>query len=273
MQAVKRPRSVEASEDSSMRAAPTQAPSVRRFRTLGALAKLVVAAAVATTGLVAGTPSTARAADGPVVGTGKGIVGGALLGGEIGFIGLSVAGAKQTWLYYVVPGALAIGGGIGGYFIEKDKEGTDAQVPMFMLAGGMALIIPTVVITLSANAYQPANEDNTPADASPADAGGALGVKVNTSDSTNMGSPSSGGGGTTTTTPTAPPPKRKPANTSSSAAPIQRPQALVNFDDLTTIKVGLPVIALRPMYTKTEMSQFNQPQRYEVTAPVVSFAF
>ena len=239
-------------------------------RTLRALTKLVLATAVATTAVVTASPTCALA-DGPVAGTGKGIVGGALLGGEIGFIGLSVGGAKQTWLYYVVPGALAIGGGIGGYFIEKGKEGTDAQAPMFMLAGGMALIIPTVVITLSANAYKPGTEDGTPVDATPADAGTTgLGVKVNTSDSTNMGSPSAGGGTTTTTPPIKP--KHKPDNTSS-AAPISRPQALVNFEELTTMKVGIPVIALKPMYTKTEMSQFNQPQRYEVTAPVVSFAF
>jgi hypothetical protein len=250
-----------------MRSAPARTPTFCRFRTL---TRLLVATAVATTTVVAGAPSSARADAGPVQGTGKGIVGGALLGGEIGFIGLSVGGAKQTWLYYVVPGALAIGGGIGGYFIEKGKEGTDAQAPMFMLAGGMALIIPTVVITLSANAYQPGSEDGTPVDATPADAGSSgLGVKVNTTESTTT--TGGGGGGSSTTTPT-PPPKRKPANTSS-AAPISRPQALVNFDELTTIKVGLPVIAVRPMYTKTELSQFNQPQRYEVTAPVVSVAF
>ena len=234
------------------------------------LTKLVLATAVAATALVTAAPTPAFADDTPVKGTGKGIVGGALLGGELGFIGLSVGGAKQTWLYYVVPTALAIGGGVGGYFIEKGKEGTDAQVPMFMLAGGMALIIPTVVITLSANAYTPGSEDSTPVDATPADAGSTgLGVKVNTSDSTNMGSPSAGGGTTTTTPPL--PPKRKPAN--ESAAPIRRPQALVSFDDLTTMKVGVPAIAIRPMYTRTELSQFNQPQRYEVTAPVVSFAF
>jgi hypothetical protein len=98
-------------------------------------------------------------------------------------------------------------------------------------------------------------------------------VKVNTSDSTNMGSPSAGGGGTTTTTPSKPPQHKLKSKSPTSAAPISRPQALVNFDELTSIKVGLPVIALKPMYTKTELFMFNQPQRYEVTAPVVSVAF
>ncbi|MEO7094065.1 MAG: hypothetical protein ABI175_12500, partial [Polyangiales bacterium] len=150
-------------------------------------------------------------------------------------------------------------------------------------ARDMAAVIDTLVerTTVRDGAFalptsgelQPGSEDGTPIDASPADSGSALGVKVNTSDSTSNGSPSAGGGGTSTTTPTKPPQHKLQSKDHSSAAPIQRPQALVNFDELTTMKVGLPVIALKPMYTKTEMSQFNQPQRYEVTAPVVSFAF
>ena len=99
--------------------------------------------------------------------TGKGIAGGALLGGEIGFLTLAAANAKAGWLYYTIPPLLAIGGGVGGYFIEQATPADNATVPLFMLAGGMALVIPTVVITLSATTYRPGNEDSTPVDASP----------------------------------------------------------------------------------------------------------
>ncbi len=225
------------------------------------LVGLTLASALATSA-VATTTSTASAQS-AVSGTGKGIAGGALLGGEAGFIVLSAAGAKDSWMYWVIPSALAIGGGIGGYFIEKGKVGSDAQIPMYLFAGGMAMIIPTVVISLSANTYSPGSEDATPVDAAPADAGKpSLGVQVN----------GGAGGGTTTTAPPGTP-KHKPKHSSFVAPPVVREQGLVNFDELTTLKIGLPLVALKPMYTKTEMTQFNQAQRFEVHAPIVSVAF
>jgi hypothetical protein len=238
-------------------------------RTIGlALSGALLSAAVIT------APADARAAD-AVSGTGKGIAGGALLGAEIGFVGLSVAGAKQTWMYYVIPGALAIGGGVGGYFIEKDTTGTDAQVPMYMLAAGMALIIPTVVITLSANAYQPGGEDSAPSDAKPADAGGSFGVKVDsTAPSTTGGSPSvptPGASGSPTTTP--PPPVKYKPSKDEMRAPSTRPLALLNFRALDALQIGVPVVALKPVYTREEVTQFGQAQKYELHAPVVSMAF
>src|SRR5262249_38019864 len=149
----------------------------------------------------------ALANDSPVSGTGKGIAGGALLGEEVGLVTLSLAGAKQSWMYLTIPTALAIGGGIGGYFIEKGKVRTDPQVAVYKTRAGMALIIPAVVITLSANTYNPGSEDSTPPEAVGTDSGmgsNGLGVKVDTTTTTT------GGGGSSTTTPT-PPPKHKPS--------------------------------------------------------------
>lgn len=226
------------------------------------------------------TTTSDAEAQSAVSGSGKGIAGGALLGEEVGLITLSAAGAKQTWMYLTIPTALAIGGGVGGYFVEKGQEGTNAEPAMLMLAGGMALAIPAIVLTLSANAYSPGSEDSTPADSTPADAGKTgLGVQVDGgATSTTTGSPSvptagaGTGGGTTTTAPPTPP-KHKPSNTSMHAPPIVRPLALVNFDELTTLKLGLPMIALRPMYSRTELAQFGQSQKYEVNAPIMSVAF
>ena len=239
-----------------------------------------VALGVATAMLATAAPSFAN--DTPVSGTGKGIVGGALLGEEVGLVTLSAAGAKQTWMYLTIPTALAIGGGIGGYFVERDKTGTDAEAPMYMLAAGMALIIPAVVITLSANAYSPGTEDSTPPEAMGTDTGtGGLGVTVDSSaTSTTSGSPSvptagaSSGTGTPTTGPM-PPPKHKP-----SAKEIRddgaylrlRPPALVNLDD-TRLVLAMPIVHLEPMYTREEIKQFGVEQRYQVEAPILHVAF
>ncbi|HYP91466.1 MAG TPA: hypothetical protein VEQ59_25035, partial [Polyangiaceae bacterium] len=96
--------------------------------------------------------------------TGKGIVGGALLGSELVLAGEAAFGVKPTWAYIV--GGLAGGaaGGVGGYFVEKQDS---PRVPMLMLAGGLAFAIPTVVAVLSATAYEPPAaylQDQAPAD-------------------------------------------------------------------------------------------------------------
>src|SRR5207249_3746279 len=49
------------------------------------------------------------------------------------------------------------------YFVEKGS--TDGKAPTYMLAGGLALIIPALVLMLNATRYMPAEgavEDNAP---------------------------------------------------------------------------------------------------------------
>jgi hypothetical protein len=94
---------------------------------------------------------------------GKGIVGGALLGAEVITITEALAGARPPWAYVVGAIVGAGGGGVAGHFIENGSS--DGKVPMYMLAGGLALIIPAVVLTLNATRWQPeegATEDNVP---------------------------------------------------------------------------------------------------------------
>ncbi len=88
-----------------------------------------------------------HAAAEPVSPTGKGIVGGALLGAEVVIIGEAIAGVEQPWLY-AVGGVLGAGGGAtAGYFLESSAH---PRVSVSMLMGGMALIIPTIVVYLDA---------------------------------------------------------------------------------------------------------------------------
>lgn len=242
---------------------------VARPRAVGFALAAALVAAVCTTS--SNAPAAAQ-----VTGTGKGIAGGALIGGEIGFLGLAAFNAKSSWLYYTVPPLLAIGGGVGGYFIEQGTKDSP-EVPLFMLAAGMALVIPTVVITLSATTYRPGNEDSTPTDATPSPgSGGTAGtVTVNpgaptvTGGSPSTATPGSGGGSSTTTAPA--PPKHKPDNTSLRLR-SERSFALLSWDT-SSIRVGIPAVSMKPSYSNTEIAKFGLVQRYEVHAPIVDVHF
>ena len=140
-----------------------------------ALAAVVAVASAAVT-----APSRVARADdsGTVSLTGKGIAGGALLGAEVVTMVESIAGVHPVWAYAVGAIVGAGGGGVGGYFVEQGSS--DGKVPMYMLAGGLALVIPAVVLTLDATRYRPeegTNEDNAPTGpaAEPGVPGGSVG--------------------------------------------------------------------------------------------------
>lgn len=108
--------------------------------------------------------STAAAEPHPLKADFKGIVGGALLGGELGMVIPALAGARATWVYIVFPLAGAGGGGVAGYFLlEKGAGHPEAAVAT--LAAGMALLIPAFVATLAATAYEPEETAPTAAQA------------------------------------------------------------------------------------------------------------
>ncbi|HEY0465270.1 MAG TPA: hypothetical protein VGC79_13735, partial [Polyangiaceae bacterium] len=107
-------------------------------------------------------PLAAHAED--VSTTGKGIVGGGLLGAEVVLATEAAFKVQPAWAYLVGGIGGAAAGSVGGYFIEQEAS---SKATMLMLAGGMALVIPTTVLVLSATAYEPpANytQDRAPAD-------------------------------------------------------------------------------------------------------------
>jgi len=101
----------------------------------------------------------------PVAATGKGIVGGALLGGEAALITEAILRVKPRWAY-LLGGALgSVLGGVGGYFVEQSG---DARLSMILLTGGTALVIPASIITLDATVYREPSDplmDRAPGDA------------------------------------------------------------------------------------------------------------
>lgn len=203
---------------------------------------------------VAALPSTAYA-DGASSGSGKGIAGGALLGAEL-VVGLeAVAGVQQQWAYGagILVGAAA--GGVGGYFIEQSA---DRKVPLYMLAGGVALAIPAAIVALNATAYRPPadyQEDTGPKDEPPADAPkraaeGPRARTVRLEARAYVPAPTLQAA-------------RRPAAIPTSVLQVQ-PEG---------VRVGVPAIELRPVYTAVEQRTYGVVQREEVRVPLFRAVF
>jgi hypothetical protein len=209
--------------------------------------------------------------------TGKGITGGALLGAEVVTIVESLVGVRAGWAYGV--GALvgAAGGGVGGYFVEKGSD--DGKAPMYMLAGGLALVIPAIVLTLNATRYMPeegATEDRAPT--APAAEPGVPGGSVTGAPPDTPASPPT----TAPPPPTRPPP---PGPQSKAAPPVpgvrrSPPRGApaspaLSLVDVRTgaLRLGVPVPDVRPVFTVTEERQYGMRQESEVRLPVLHVTF
>jgi hypothetical protein len=105
-------------------------------------------------------------AEGPVTATGKGITGLAIIGGSLTASTMGLVGVEQRWAYLVFPPLVAVGAGIGGYFMEQEAP---AEASTYILGAGMALIIPTVIVSLNATLYKvPDDYTNDPSTKTPA---------------------------------------------------------------------------------------------------------
>ncbi len=184
--------------------------------------------------------------------TGKGIAGGALLGAEVVILGEAAIGARSAWWYAL---GLAAGGGGGGYLGWRIEQGGDGKTSLYMLAGGMALVIPTTVAMLQATSYHPPDDytEDRPSTAFP----DADPVRA---------------------TPGAVPAAAPPAPTSSLhmhwSSP-SRPVALGLVDVASTgaLSLSVPAVEVRPLYTQVEQQQFGVAQAAEVRMPVVAGTF
>jgi len=217
---------------------------------------MFAAAALAVGASLAGA-SEARAEE--VSPNGKGITGGALLGAEVVTIVESIAGVHAGWAYGI--GALvgAAGGGVGGYFVEQGS--TDGRVPVYMLAGGMALIIPALVLTLNATRYMPdatATQDTTPVDTGP---------------TADPGTPA----GPTVAPPTSTPPAVQPDATPTRPTTPSGGGALFHMTLDPRAKIaagmGIPLPVIKPMWSQTEQKELGMAQGTELRMPIVRVAF
>ncbi len=86
----------------------------------------------------------------------KGTIGLGIIGAEIGFAIPALARMDGAWPYIVFP---VIGAGAGaalGYFLIDNKDNEKAAVAV--LATGVALIVPTFILTVARTAYRPVDD-------------------------------------------------------------------------------------------------------------------
>lgn len=239
-----------------MRTTQTPSRSPARTRPLAS----AMAGLLAGTSLFAFAPSASAEEVSP---RGKGIVGGALLGAEVVTITESLIGLKEPWIYAVSAGAGAIGGGIGGWAVENASS--DGRVPVYMLAGGLGLVIPAVVLLLNATRYKPsedATEDKAPTgpSADPGKVGGSSVVGAEPPPTPTTPPPPAGGGTT------APPPASPPAPTP------PPPQSLFDVHE-GAFRMGVPVPDVKPVYSAREMKELGVAQQTMLRMPVLHVVF
>jgi hypothetical protein len=184
---------------------------------------------------------------------GKGIVGGGLLGAELVTIVEGIADVRSGWAYGIGAVVGAGGGAVGGYFVEQNSS--DGKVPMYLLAGGLALIIPAVVLTLNGTRYRPqegSTDDNVP-----------------TGPAADPGAP---GGGVIGPQPPSSPPPAASAPTSSSAPADVAPVSLVDVRG-GALRVGVPAVDVRPVFSMAEQRQYGMHAQTELRMPVVRVVF
>lgn len=185
-----------------------------------------------------------------VTGTGKGIVGGALLGGEIVMIPMGAAGLKPWWPYLVFGGLGSVGGAVGGWAVEQAAP--PAEAPLYMLAGGLALIIPTVVLSASAITREEYEDLSDPSVPPPDQPGGVPG---------------------------APPEGSSVTVTTSDARKVRRrrgrPAPTVGLLDVSSgaVRMGVPAVMVKNVYTPEQIVTFGVEQKTQVDIPVVSATF
>lgn len=93
----------------------------------------------------------------PPSASGKGTVGLGLIGAELGFAIPAIIGIDEVWPYIVFPTVGAAGGAIAGYFaIDANNEHVAGVA---VLATSLALVLPTVVLTVSALRYDPERDE------------------------------------------------------------------------------------------------------------------
>ena len=220
--------------------------------------KLVAAAAACAAWLA---PSLALGQEDPVSATGKGITGGALLGGEVVMLTEAILDVKPAWAYVVGGLAGAGAGAFGGYYAEQMD---DAKLSLYLLAGGMALAIPTTVAVLGATAYEPPvdyTEDQGPTDEPVAE----------------PPQPEEGAGAQRGPAPPARQQRRAQRSAVASPRSLYLPQpavlpALVGVGG-GYLTLSVPAIEVRDVFTQRQLHEFAAKQQTEVRIPVFSAAF
>jgi hypothetical protein len=249
----------------------SSSPASRPHPGLRRLGSLAVAAALGGSALL--SSGQARADESSP--TGKGIAGGILLGGELVMSAEALFGVDRPWAYAVGGIVGAAGGGVAGHFIEAGAS--DARIPSYLLAGGVAFLIPSFILALNATSYHVPEDYNQD--------GGASGAEP----AAEPPQPSAPPGSPPKATPASQlGPQSAPAtprlalqpftsryHRRSVSAPVSLSGSMVQFDMQREngLKLGVPAVELRPTFTTAERRQYGMEQREDVRVPVFQATF
>lgn len=86
----------------------------------------------------------------------KGTVGLGLIGAELGLVLPTAFGLSETWSLITFPVIGAAGGALAGYYLIDSNDQDVAAVSV--LAGGVMLLIPALVMAVSFSSYDPDDE-------------------------------------------------------------------------------------------------------------------
>ncbi len=186
--------------------------------------------------LLALTPRAAAARE--ASGKYKGAIGGGLLGAEVVLLTQSAFRLKSGWAYLAGGVGGAALGTVGGYYlIEKDHG---PRGPIYLLAGSLALVIPTLLAVLSASQFEPpsTHRQELPADEE------LLLEPLPDADGARR--------------------EREPSRARTARA-VER--------DATPVTLRLPSFALAPTFSDVELATFAMSQRTELHVYVLSGVF
>lgn len=216
----------------------------------------------------------------------KGMIGLGLIGLELGFVVPALvqeaAGTNEWWPYLVFPALGAVGGIVGGYFMEQETRNSP-EIDVIFLAVGMALVVPTLVATLALTAYDPAQDavavggEEGTEDPAFEDETTTEAVQVE-GEFGDEGGVEGGAEGETAPAPeTTTPPPAEGGSTS-----IQRrvqgllaggPGILRYDGDRRQLLLGVPMVHRRATFTAAETDALNLGPQTDVHIPVVSATF
>lgn len=230
----------------------------RLTRAAGTALALVVAS---------GTLATPRIAHAEEVSpTGKGIAGTALLGAEVVVFAEAIFGVRSGTAYVVGAAGGAVAGGVGGYFIEQAVP--DGRIPAYLLAGGLALAIPALVVALDATRFRPQEgaRDDKAATMPASDPGKPGGSAV-------IGAEPAAAPAPAAPAPAAPAPGTPATPAGGGTGGTPAPTSLLDVHT-GTFRMGLPLPEVRPMFSVAERKALAvQSVGSELRFPVVRVTF
>jgi hypothetical protein len=207
---------------------------------------------------------------------GKGIMGGLILGAEIGLMTNALivyAGVRELdewWAWILWPAVLGAGGAVAGYYGLEDpsfdggvtRGSPEGAVALFAIS--MALIVPTFVGVLALTAYSPGADTEGSGATSEEDAEGTEEAETNSAEPAPAEPAAE------------PPPAEEAAPGEGAQSAMQRVLAggpgLLRFDR-GAVLLGVPMLYTSDSFTRQERAHAHLPQMVDVRIPVVSGVF